>query len=340
MTEINPDVVSSSLKRAEFEEDLELIEEEREISKGDVVVVEVVSEGGTYDKVEEIGGKTLELEEGMTIAGVLCERKAVKGFVGKMPEKVASGDVLDFIGGGGAVGKCVSSFEELGDPYPVEVKGLVRNGDEVLNVQDFSVDMDTELNGCEPLVMVSGTRMDSGKTTLAANIIEEISDRGYSVGAAKLTGFTRQRDRLKMKRHGAEVSMDFVDAGLLSSSNGTEEVICAAKGVLNHVSNTGVDVIVVELGGGIIGYDNVYEVLTEEEIVDNVCYNAVTVMDPVAAVGAKRMLGEKGVNVDVFSGPATDTDTGENLIEDYTDVDALNGRKKYVEIADRIEKKI
>ncbi len=340
MEKIVPDIVSSSLKRVELPETICIDGERREVSEGDIVAVKIVSEGGSYDKVEAIDGETHKLENGMTIIGVLCERKAVKGFVGLMPDEAKRGDVLDFIGGAGAIGKCVSSFEELGEPFSVEVLGFLVKDGEKMNVKDFSIDMETKLNGCSPIVMVSGTRMDSGKTTLASNLIKELSERGFSVGAAKLTGFTRQRDRIKMEEYGADVSMDFVDAGLLSSSNSSEDVLCAAKGVLNTVSSKGVDVIVVELGGGIIGYDNVFEVLTEREIVENTVYNIVTVMDPVAAFGAKRMLGEKDVSIDVFSGPATDTETGESLIKTFTEVDALNGRKKYVKIADKVEENL
>ncbi len=340
MEKIVPDIVSSSLKRVELPETIFIDGGRREVSEGDIVAVKIVSEGGSYDKVEAIGGETHTLEKGMNIIGVLCERKAVKGFVGLMPDKAKKGDVLDFIGGGGAIGKCVSSFEELGEPFSVEFLGFLVEEGEKMNVKEFSINMDTELNGCAPIIMVSGTRMDSGKTTLASNLIKELSKRGLSVGAAKLTGFTRQRDRIKMEEYGAVVSMDFVDAGLLSTTNGSEDVLCASKGVLNTVSAKGVDVIVVELGGGIIGYDNVFEVLTEEEIVEHTAYNIVTVMDPVAALGAKNMLGEKNVSIDVFSGPATDTDTGENLIKTFTEVNALNGRKKYVRIADMVEENL
>ncbi len=340
MVDFRPDVVASTLKRVELPETIELDTSSRKPVQGDIVAVEVVSKGGSYNKVEAVGGETLELKKGMKILGVMCERKAVKGFNGVLPEEVGGGDELHFIGGGGAIAKCVSSFKELGAPFKVRVEGFVKSGSSVLNVEDFSLEMNDVLNGCKPIVMVSGTRMDSGKTTLAVNLISELNSRGYSVGAVKLTGFTRQRDRLNMERHGAKVSMDFVDAGILSSTGDSEKVLKAGKGVLNEVSRKNIDIIVCELGGGLIGFDNVYEVLTDEEISDHILYNIVTVMDPVAAYGAKNMLGKKGMVPDLFSGPATDTTTGEELIEENIGVEALNGRKKFLEIVERVLEKL
>ena len=339
MKDFEPEIISSTLKNLEVPDSISLETSEREGEHGDVVGFTVVKEGGSYDRVEKVGGQTLKLEEGMRILGVLCERKAVKGFNGEIPDKVKSGDILDFIGGGGVVGRCISKFEELGEPYQVRFEGFLTDGNgEKVNVEDFSHTERDHREDWPELIMVSGTRMDSGKTTLAANIISELSDRGYRIGAAKLTGFTRQRDRLKMEKYGALKSMDFVDAGILTTSIDTESVVEAGKNVLDRFSDEEFDAVVVELGGGLIGFDNVKEVLLEDEMVENTVFSAVTVMDPVAAYGTIELVGSE--RVDLFSGPATDTETGESLVENAAGKPALNGRKSYKEITDMVEERL
>lgn len=335
--DFTPDVIASTLKRVDLPDRIELATNRRDVRSGDIVAFTVIEEGGSYDQVEKRGGEHVTLEEGMTILGVFSPRKAVKGFVGEVPDEAEAGEVYQFIGGGGVIGNCLSFFEEIGEAYDVRFEGFVTRDGETLNVDDFAVEWVEDLEDCPPLIMVAGTRMDSGKTTLAANLLDELDDRGYEVGAVKLTGFTRQRDRIKMQRHGAVKSLDFVDAGILSSMIETDKVIKAGKSVLNDMAKEDVDAIVVELGGGLIGYDNVEEVLTDDEIVSFTAFTAMTAMDPVAAYGAMRLLEEHDLEPDLFSGPATDTRTGKDLIQDSVGITSLNGRKDVDAIADLVE---
>jgi hypothetical protein len=342
MTEtFEPDVVSSTLKRVELPEQLEVDPSGWEPRQGDIVAFTVTAEGGSYDQVEKIGGEHLTLEEGMGILGVICERKAVKGFVAEIPDGVEGGDTLQFIGGGGVIGRCTESLEELGDAYDVRVEGaLVQNG-ERMNVKDFSLDWrETLPDDCPPLIMIASTRMDAGKTTLAANLIEQLSDRGHRVGAAKLTGFTRQRDRVKMQGHGAVSSYDFVDGGLITTMVDPEKVRRAGKGVLTHMSTEDLDAIVVELGGGLIDPNHVTEVLTDPAIVSKTAVCIIAAMDPVGAYGSVRLLEEHDIRPDLFSGPATDTKGGKDEIRNRLDVSALNGVKDTVEIAEFVEERL
>ncbi|MDY6778626.1 MAG: molybdopterin-guanine dinucleotide biosynthesis protein MobB, partial [Candidatus Nanohaloarchaea archaeon] len=296
--------------------------------------------GGSYNEVEEADGTHHRLEKGMKILGVLCRRKAVKGFVAEMPPKAAGGDKLHFIGGGGVIARCTEYPEEIGEPYDVEFKGFVVRDGEKLNVKDFSLDWKERLEDSAPLVMVAGTRMDSGKTTLAANLVEELTDRGYRVGAAKLTGFTRQRDRIKMKDYGAVESMDFVDAGIITTMIEPDKVIRGGHAVLDELSSRDLDLIIVELGGGLIDPNHVMEVLTADDIVKHTSTTILTAMDPVAAYGAVHLLEDYGIEPDVFSGPATDTKGGKDEIHDHLDIPALNGRKDVDEIADVVEENL
>lgn len=337
-----PDVVSSTLKRVNLPDTIDVDDAEWQPKQGDIVAVTVTREGGSYDQVERRGGEHIDLEEGMTILGVLCERKAVKGFVAEIPKTVAGGDELDFIGGGGVIARCTESLEKLGDAWGVRVDGaLVDDEGRRLNVRDFALEWREDLEECPPLVMIAGTRMDSGKTTLAANLIEDLDQRGYRVGAAKLTGFTRQRDRVKLHEYGAAESMDFVDAGVITTMIDPDDVRQAGKGVLAEMNESDLDVIVVELGGGLLDPNHVMDVLTDPDIVEHTSTTVITALDPVAAFGAYKLLEDFDIRPDIFSGPSTDTKGGrDEITKKMPRIKALNGIKNAEEISEYVEERL
>ncbi|MDY6789502.1 MAG: hypothetical protein SVV03_06100 [Candidatus Nanohaloarchaea archaeon] len=334
-----PDIVASTLKRSDLKSRITISDSFHKVEQGDIIAVEVKDKGGKYNQIEDLKGNHHKLKKGVKILGVVGERKAVQGFVAEIPGNLEKGDKLQFIGGGGVFGNCLDYFEEVGEPWDVEFKGFAVENGKKLNFKDFAIPLKTEIENCSPLIMVAGTRMDSGKTTLASNIIKELSDQGFDIGAAKLTGFTRQRDRMKMKNHGAVESLDFVDAGILHTMGNPERAIKAGKTVLSNFKED-MDAVVVELGGGLIGPDHVIELLTDKEIAINTEYLIITAMDPVSAFGSVKMLEKYGMEPDLISGPATDTETGKEGIREHAKVEALNGRKNFEQISSLIEEKL
>ena len=58
--------------------------------------------------------------------------------------------------------------------------------------------------------------MNAGKTAAACAMRAGVLSRaGYRVGGAKLTGVSLMRDTLAMRDYGAEVALDFTDAGIV-----------------------------------------------------------------------------------------------------------------------------
>ena len=56
------------------------------------------------------------------------------------------------------------------------------------------------------VIYVAGTCMNAGKTAAACAIVRRLSQAGYRVGGAKLTGVSLMRDTLSMRDYGAEVT--------------------------------------------------------------------------------------------------------------------------------------
>lgn len=323
---IKLDKIASSTITLDIPDEVELIESV-EAKEGNVLVVRALREKNVYNQLELVDGEMAPIRAGDVFAGVLGARRALHGFVGHVPEAVRVGDTLQVLNLGGTLGICTSANASVGEPLPVEVLGSVRiNGDATgPNIRKYGIPWRDTLPECRPIVMISGTCMNSGKTTAAAKIVEGLTASGYRVGAAKLAGVALMRDINKMRASGAVNALCFVHAGLPSTVN-REHVVPAAKGVLHELSKNGVDVLVVELGDGILGGYGVSELLADAEIKAHTAVSIACANDPVGAWGIKKILHEEyGIRVDVISGPATDNQVGVEFVQGNLGVRAANG---------------
>src|SRR5215211_6552573 len=91
---------------------------------GDVVVVRALSESVTYGNLELPSGRLAKINAGDVLLGVLGRRRALKGFVGDVPESVKAGDKLHLLNMGGVIGLCTGHHSSLSDAISLEVLGL------------------------------------------------------------------------------------------------------------------------------------------------------------------------------------------------------------------------
>ncbi len=339
---IKPEIITSSVRNVKplkNGDKVPVLKNDGDPRSGDVVVARVIGEGGSYDKAEIEGGEMVKLEVDDLVVGVLGIRKAVKGFASNMPERLEKGDRLDFVSSGGVMAECLSYPEEIGEPYKLEFVGFVSNSTGKINISEYSIKPSKTLSVDCPIVLVASSRMDAGKTTLCKGLIEKFSDKGKRVGAVKLTGITRQRDNLKMSEAGAICSYEFTDCGLPSSTCDAQKAVEASKGLLNKASRKA-DVVIAELGAGLLSSYNVLEVLKDDEIRRGCSSLIFMSMDPVGAYGGLRILEDHGYKPDIISGPTTDTNAGRENIQRFTYQPVLNGVKNMDEISNIVSEKV
>lgn len=308
--------------------------------RGTVVVVEALEEKAVYGELELAGGRMARIIKGDRIAGALGERQALKGFVGSIPASIAAGDVLHILNMGGVIGQCSSANADFGQALRARVLGVALRDGQVANMSQTAVRWQSRLPHCAPIILVSGTCMNAGKTTAACEIIRELRSRGYKLAAAKLAGVATQRDLLNMQDHGAECALSFSDAGLPSTTNTDSCVLPAARGVLVALNDCHPDAIIVEFGDGIMGHYGVDLLLKDRELMGHVGAHILCANDLVAAWGGLRFLGDLGLQVDCLSGPATDNSAGVSYIEERFGVPAANGRSDPGKLADLVASRI
>ena len=280
---------------------------------GVVVAVRVLDDKSTYNHVEDAHGRMMRVQAGDVLAGVLGARDALRGYAGKVPDEVAPGDILHLLNLGGVIGCCTSENPGIGPPCRVEVLGTVlkftelgRRVGQPARISPGTVPPLAALpDDLPPVVLVAGSCMHAGKTAAACMFIREATTRGLKVAATKVTGVALRRDSLEMQDHGAQAACTFVDAGLPSTAG--VDVVPVARGCIAAMAATGPDLIVVELGDGLLGRYGVDAIL--------------------------QWLATHGWRPVAITGPATDNAAGSTRIEELCEVPAINARKQPSELA-------
>lgn len=314
-----------------------------EVTPGDIVVVEALEEKRVYDQLELISGRLAHISRGDIIAGTIGSRRALRGFVGHAPGAVRVGETLNILNMGGVVGVCTSANQDYGAPLRVKLIGVAKRDGKTLNIASRAVKAAEKLTCKVPLIVVSGTCMAAGKTRAACEVITHLSQRGFRLGALKLSGVAALRDTLNMEDHGALASASFLDAGHPSTA-GFDDLAPMAKGLLNaiggKVGGKPLDAVVVEMGDGIIGGYGVASVYQDEEIRAAIKVHILCANDLVGAWGAREVAKrELGRSIDIMSGPATDNVVGERYVEDELEIPAANARTDGERLADIVATK-
>lgn len=307
---------------------------------GDVVVVRALTDSATYNMLELPTGRLAKVNPGDVIVGVLGRRRALKGFVGDVPAAVARGDELHLLNLGGVIGSCSGHHSSLSDAIKVEVLGLACNSrGTVLNIADVALPARAVLGPSAPLVVIAGTCMNSGKTYAATEIIKQATRVGLRVAAAKLSGIACLRDTLNMADHGAMATASFLDCGL-PSTVGAGDLAPVAKAIISRLNESAPDLIVIELGDGILGGYSVESVFEDAEFRDATAALIFCASDYVGAWGGIELFRRRGIDVDLIAGSVTDSKMGEEYIESEFGVPAgnvrRNGAKLFAIIKDKV----
>ena len=309
---------------------------------GYVVAVRALDEKDQYDEVECQDGVFRHIKEGDVLACTLGGRQALKGYSGRVPRHIEAGDTLNVLNLGGLVGECTSGHPNLGPALPVEVIGavMVKRNDHWVHarIQEDALEMVHRLESSVPIVNVSGTAMDTGKTKAASIIVEGLSEMGLNVGAAKLTGASLMRDVRRMQEHGATAVSTFTDAGIACTVE--DAITPIAKGVIQHLNETeDLDVIVAEMGDGFVGYYGVDDLLTDMELQSFIEAHVVAAADLSGAWAAEELFTERyNAAINAITGPVTDNDVGRRYIQQRLGITAWNALQQSRQLVDEVVK--
>lgn len=335
-TRIRLDRISSSTRNAALPREV-IVGDEIVAEEGYILAVRILEDKATYNTIEDTTGRMLALRAGDVLAGTLGARRALRGYAGSVPEHVAVGDTLHVLNLGGILGRCTSANPEIGPPFKALVLGAVlafpELGDRIgrpAHIRDHAIPPAERLESAVPVVYVAGTCMNAGKTVAATELVRGLSRGGLRVAAAKLTGVSLMRDALSMLDAGAAAALTFNDAGAASTHAGM--TVPLARAVMNRLAahpSGRPDVIVAELGDGILGDYGVQDILRDPDLMGVAAAHVVCAPDPVGCWGVTELYRrEYRLPITVISGPATDNEVGRQYVRTALGLPAHNALRE------------
>jgi hypothetical protein len=226
--------------------------------EGDLVVVRALADAGAYTVVENVHGREVRIYLGDEFVGILGTRRSGRNPTGVLPDwQLRSGDVLDLVAVGGLIAKATFTPRYYGGKaLPVEIVGFptLRQG-RIANIRDgcrLSAPSRPIANG--RVLFVLGTSAEAGKTTFLCEAVRSVQRwRGdLRVGAIKACGTGRLRDPLRYADSGAQVTVDFVEAGWPTTYNIPAAEFTAMLDQLIGLCQSRTDITFIEVGGDLL----------------------------------------------------------------------------------------
>jgi len=311
--------------------------------EGILVAARVLNNKTRYNQLELTSGRMATVNQGDVVVGALGHRKALRGYSGHLPTALSVGDTIQLLNIGGVLGHCDSANPDVGPAFDCEVLGAVLHfpylGERIgvparagANQLDQAAPLETK---GVPVVALAGTCMDSGKTAAACAIVGRLRHLGLHVAACKATGVSLRRDILAMEDAGATDTMIFSDLGVVTTTADNGPAL--TRSLLTGLAGQQPDVIVLELGDGLLGAYGVEAILSDEAIRMALSVVVLCANDPVSAWGGARILREQfSIEPAVITGPATDNAVGVDQIAERLSVPAINALSNGVALGDLV----
>ena len=312
--------------------------------EGVLIAAEVLNTKSSYNTLELTSGRMARVKQGDVIVGALGHRKALFGYSGHLPEHLEPGDTVQILNLGGVLGICDSINPSQGQPFDCRVLGTVLDfpflGQRVgvpARVSTRTLDVDRPLGGAAiPVVALAGTCMNSGKTAAACAIVSRFRHRGLVVDAFKATGVALRRDILAMEDAGARNVEIFTDYGICATTSKNAPAL--TRNLLADLYEQKPDVIVFELGDGLLGAYGVEAILHDPAIRERLTAVVLCANDPVSAWGGIKLLREEfGIEPAAVTGPATDNQVGIDIVRERSNVPAINAMSNGADLGDLLQ---
>ncbi len=324
-----------------------VLDEQIPAEAGTVIAARVRNAKTVYNTLEDVHGRMVALHPGDVIAGALGHRDALYGHAGHVPERVAVGDELHLLNLGGVIGAVDGPSLGLEEPFRLEVLGCVlefpylgmRVGIPARVARAALPIRVPDPERLPPLVVLVGTSMDAGKTTAACALVRALVRRGLRVAAGKLTGVSLRRDVLMMQDCGARPVAIFTDFGVVTTDAGN--AVPAAHGLVAELAGAQPDLIVLEMGDGLLGSYGVDALLSDPILVAGIRSVVLCAQDPVGAWGAQELLRSRyGLEADVISGRVTDGASGVRFCRERLGLRGWNALRDGEFLAESVLEKI
>lgn len=215
---------------------------------GDFVLARV-DEIGKQKRIELSNGRRAHLFPGDEVIVCFGNRYAPDQYEAQIGSDLST---CDLVAAGGVAAHEISRHDRMINPTRITPIGLIGDADgRKLNLRDFRISEPKD-QPAVPIVLSLGTSMNAGKTLTATSIVRGLKLAGHRVAAIKGTGTGAGSDLWIMRDAGADLVLDFTDAGFSSTYLVPYEQIKAGiDTLLRHAAHAGCKIAVVEIADGL-----------------------------------------------------------------------------------------
>jgi len=294
---------------------------------GDVAILEVM-EPGKITRILDEREVRVNIFEGDLIMAAFGDRYATSQVEAYVPD--FSTTEMHLAGAGGIIGVVHSQNAKLGDVEPTRLRlvGYASLAGQVINTNFMSLPRHGFTGNFvtqKPTTILSlGSSMDSGKTTIAGGLSRGLMLAGNRVAYMKLTGTAFTKDRNFVKDCGAEIAVDFSDAGYTSTYMcDLSEILDIYETLMQEIIlRDHYDYLVIEIADGLFQRENKFLLPDEgfKSTVDHVIFSG---GDSLSALYGMKLLKKIGLNPFALSGKFTMSPLLVNEVKELTSIPVL-----------------
>ena len=248
---------------------------------------------GYHDTIVSSGNSKLRIYPGDLIVGVFGNRYATDAYEGL----VQGTSDLSLLTAGGMVGTVLSKHKDIEKPTSLSFIGFIMDSTgQRINMKKLKFRIEYPSGKPERLIVVVGTGMNTGKTTVSRKLVKSLSEQGFRVAACKLTGSVSNRDQDELRSAGAKFVVDFSDYGFPSTyMSSRNELIDLFNTMVSDIQKSEPDVIVMEIADGVIQRETtmILEDASFQKMVSKVVIAAESSLSGLYAVSLVEELGYK-----------------------------------------------
>lgn len=265
---------------------------------GDLVLARV-DEIGKQTKLELTDGRRAHMFPGDEIVVCYGNRYAPDQYEAQIGTDLSP---CDLVAAGGLAAVELSRHLRMKPPTQITPLGLLGDAQgQRLNLRQFAVDA-PESRPQIPAVLSLGTSMNAGKTLTATSLVRGFKRLGFKVAALKITGTGAGGDMWIVRDAGADMALDFTDAGFASTYLVDIPTIEAATyRLMNHAAAQGCEVCVIEIADGLQQLETA-QLIRSQRIMDVTIGTVFAAYDAMGAKYGVDLLRAAGHSVLAMSG--------------------------------------
>ncbi len=206
----------------------------------------------------------------------------------------------NLVAGGGVASIEIGRRHNLRPATRITPLGLLGDRDgQRLNLSRYRVEAGSRLPRI-PAILSLGTSMNAGKTLTATSMVRGFKRLGFKVAALKITGTGSGGDMWIVDDAGADLTLDFTDAGFpstyLTSVAAIEE---GCYRLLNYAAAKGCDIAVIEIADGLQQIETMQLIRSEaiKQIALGTMFAGYDAMGAIYGVDILRKLGHNVIGV-------------------------------------------